>query len=841
MSIQQFIQQDIFLPRLQSSGVLVIYDPARRYRDLCLALDAPTLRVVDASDSSIESREQALATLQELGQPRGTLEGMLLYVPAPPPVTEEECQRDPFAIYGALGRTFPEGDGDEYLALCLRARPDHATEIRRIFQDDPSPAFAVIDAIGAGGGWPQLQAALGAASARSLLFALLTPSDAQKKSLSGDGWRTEANALLDTTLNLKLTTRARSWAPVGDELWRFLLFSEFVFDLPGELPPALADVPRAPEAARPLVYDLCERLRNDLRTQPLYLERADTIERDLALKSHCADITDLGTRDTFPFEERTLLARAIAALRAAEIDTLRTAIARHQHSLWSRHGENQAQWSLVTAAARLVEAAADAERELSAHTTSQGALLDHYLHQLHEVDRLHREFEQATADLFEQDSGIRAVVASTRQRYRQLATTLQAHFVRHLERSGWPPVGYPASIDLFERRVAPLLQTSGQRVALFLIDALRYELGVELYQLLQAEGQGTLEAACAALPTVTPIGMASLLPGAGQHLRLVRKGNDLLPHLGDQPVATLSQRLDLLRRRYGERFEARPLTTLLQQDAPPPSSVELLVIRSNEMDSDFESNPDAAPGLISRTFRQLLAAVRRLREWGFDEVVILADHGFYLNSGAGAGDVASKPPGTWHPFHDRLLLGDGQGDASNAIFPATHLGIRGDVAQAVLPRGMVPYRAGLGYFHGGASLQESIVPVITLRLPAPVSFEARPPQLTLRYKRGAKRITTRRPVLDLEVGTGELFAHNQPITLIVEAQDSTGRVVGEAISTPGGPINQATRTLSLQPSQSAQVTLKMELDFEGKFTVKALDPATQTILASLALETDYTV
>jgi hypothetical protein len=49
MSIQAFIQDEILLPRLRQNGALVIYDPAQRYRTLCLALASDMLRVVDAT------------------------------------------------------------------------------------------------------------------------------------------------------------------------------------------------------------------------------------------------------------------------------------------------------------------------------------------------------------------------------------------------------------------------------------------------------------------------------------------------------------------------------------------------------------------------------------------------------------------------------------------------------------------------------------------------------------------------------------------------------------------------------------------------------------------------
>jgi hypothetical protein len=56
MSIQAFIQHEVLLPRLKRNGVLVVYDPEQRYRGLCLNLVSDTLRVVDTTESSIESR-----------------------------------------------------------------------------------------------------------------------------------------------------------------------------------------------------------------------------------------------------------------------------------------------------------------------------------------------------------------------------------------------------------------------------------------------------------------------------------------------------------------------------------------------------------------------------------------------------------------------------------------------------------------------------------------------------------------------------------------------------------------------------------------------------------------
>ena len=79
-------------------------------------------------------------------------------------------------------------------------------------------------------------------------------------------------------------------------------------------------MPRAPLAARLLVEDLCDRLRNDLRTQALYIGRAEAVEQELELRSRCHELRDLGIRDTFPFEERTFFAQAVDALQRGNLD-----------------------------------------------------------------------------------------------------------------------------------------------------------------------------------------------------------------------------------------------------------------------------------------------------------------------------------------------------------------------------------------------------------------------------------------------------------------------------------------------------------------------------------------
>lgn len=846
MSIAEFIRETVLRPRMTQAGVLVVYDADQRYRTLCFALATEQVRVIDASSSSIESREAALFALRELGQtPWSTtaaaLEAVLIYVPAKRPETDERKQMDPFALYAACGALFPQDDGDEYLSLCLRARPDHATEIRRLFAENPQgPSFAVVDAIGGGLSWPQLRASLGVESGREILTALLAPSAKQHAALKGqEGWAQEARNFLRVTLGLNLKTRAKSWTALADELWRYVLFSEFVFDLPAALPQTLQVVPHAPLEARPIVDDVCERLRTDPKSRAAYIERAEAIEAELALPDLCGGFDDLGERDTFPFEERTFLRLGVQGIVSGDTDATRRVLSRHQGCVWLGKGESQAQWELVRAALNLVEACEDCARQLPEHSRSQTQLIDFYLGSLREADRLQREFEQAAGDFLDPYGLMDEVVSQTRSRYRRLAEKVQAVFVRQIESAGWPPAGLLANAEVFDRLVADHLKDSGHKVAYLMVDALRYELGVALEKLLAEDGPVTLQAAYAQLPSITLVGMASLLPGARTGLTLAQVNESLVVKLDGAPVNTVAQRMGVLSKTYGDRFAERPLHTFVRGKAQIAETVDLLVLRSTEIDSQLESNPETTLGLIPGTLKLIRVALHKLRGLGFQEAVIVTDHGFFLNAQAQAGDVCTKPPGNWPVnAHDRLLLGHGLADAHSLVVSAEKIGIHGDFAQAALPRSMAPYRAGHLYFHGGASLAEAVVPVLVVRLQTPTDAPLQRVVVELGYKNGAKRITTFMPVIEVLLSSEDMFSQDTHVEILLEAQDSKGHVVGEP--RPGGEVNPATRTLTLLPGQRKQIALRMDDDFRGQFKVLALNPTTLAAYCHLALETDYT-
>jgi hypothetical protein len=141
MTITAFIRDEVLRPRLKKASVMAVYDPDRPYRAICQSMADTDTAVVDAGESSIEAREAAMLAFASLGR-ADHAKGLLVYVPAKPPVTDEARQADPFAVYAACGAVFPDGDGDGYESIYLKGA------LRRRAQAGMSqgPAQCVIDA-----------------------------------------------------------------------------------------------------------------------------------------------------------------------------------------------------------------------------------------------------------------------------------------------------------------------------------------------------------------------------------------------------------------------------------------------------------------------------------------------------------------------------------------------------------------------------------------------------------------------------------------------------------------------------------------------------------------------
>lgn len=837
MAIREYIREQVFSRRAIEHGALVIYDPTRKYRDIVLEMVSEHCIVIDAAQSVIEQREAATEALTALAE--GAIHQLVILIPASAPEDNDAKQSDPFSVFAEIGKVFPQGDGDDYASICRRAKPDHVSEINRLFEEG-EPSFDMIDALDQGGSWPKLKTLLGVTSAKEIVLGVMSPKTHQEDALKNDpSWVAEANEFLQRSLGHKLKTKGQTRQSIAEELWKVMLFSEFVFDSAGDIPLTLETIPHAGFEAKSLVYDVCDELRKHEDHKDAYRITAQEIEQDLALAERSQGMTQLGVRDTFSFEERYFLQFMVDRALEGDLDKAREIWESRKKSIWMGLEERLAEWSLASRALDLLDAA---DRLSTPKFPSLESIVHGYALNWRDLDRHHREMEQAVNQWQGDHDGLESLVDCARSHYYRSVEALQSEFIRLVMTEGWPVSGGQIlwNNQIFSKLISPALD-SGERVAYFLVDSLRYELGVEIEKQLSDKRQVTLHTVCAQLPTYTEVGMASLMPEAESQLKLVAKDGKLVTFLGDKVATAPATRFSYLQSRKGDQCGDIDLDNLIHQKKPKiAEKVRLLVVRTRDIDNIAHDTPHHVLQMIPTLVRQIIRGLTKVAEMGFDKAVIATDHGFILFHEQGAGNLAPRPSGTWLIEKTRCMLGKGQPDSSNLVMKGRDLGIPGEFDDFAAPKTLVPYTRGQMYYHEGLSLQECVLPCLTVQLePSDKRIKKSAPEnLMLSYRQGkSDRISSRRPVLDLAWPQAGFFADEGEIEVVLEATDSTGKVIGWVGSC--STVNPATGGVRIKPGAAISVGLRMEDDFSGSFTVRVLDAVTNALLANINLKTGY--
>lgn len=839
-SLEQFLS-DHMRKVLAARRVLTVFDPERRLAEVARSLADEKCRIIEVGDDIITAREQALEALVELGQEPTHSSSLVLYLPRTRPLDQDDVCLDPFTPLVLAGGVFPDGAGDGYLALCQRFLPDQAGAIEEMFQRG-EPTFLEINSLVAGTeGAPVLNGLLRADGTGDLLVRFLCVNAKESKSLKQSRhWRKELQTIVNKTLGCTLPESVTAVEELRHILWRFLLFSEFAADLPVPLPPALSGVPRAASKYKRFVSDLCTTLRDRTSTQQTYEEFANRVAEELGLASHCGALDDLGVLDTFAFEERCFLNTFAKAVMADDLEKASLLVEQRSQSFWIRDGARAGEWKLAGCCVDVLQSVKDLQQVLriSAPADLPG-WMDFQVTHGHQLDTAHRLMEQVAQDWIMEPGPLAKVVARARTVHRDFVDRTARAFQDAVVKEGWPAQGRPRATDIYEQFVRIPWQ-EGKRVAYFWVDAFRYDLAKRLHASASSRHIVTVNAVCAQLPTITKIGMAALLPGAGEDFRVVVEGDGVIPVVKGRALPALPQRLDYIKEVVGpNRFAAVELAELLSaKNLDHLNHVEVLVVRTSEIDQLGESNPGYLIGSIPRAVRDLQLALDRLADEGFNAAVLATDHGFCWFDSAASGDAIPKPAGEWVEVKNRALLGAGQPNAQVVCMEAAQVGIRGDIPRYVAARGLATFTKGVRYFHEGLSLQECVLPVVQVGLkPSPKKAGNVLVELLLTY-RGAKSgtVTTLRPSVEVSLPASDLF-RPADVTFLLEGLDSDGKKVAEAASSP--LADPATGEVRILGGQAVKVPIRIREGFNGDIELRAVHPSTGEIFATLKLATDF--
>ncbi len=291
MDIQGYIV-DSWKSRLSDMHpILTIFDREGFYQELLERAKELGMIVVDTTLQPMvayEKMSEVWDAIQENPENR-----VILYRNIARPAEDESKREDPYYSYAQTGTIFPEGAKDTLLNICHRFLPSKTKEINTL-NNNGTLTFENVNNLQEDSKYPALTAITKGSSLVEIVVGLLG-----LETVTTLNWLPEWRRLVNTHFPGINTEGTPNLKEVQERMWSYLLFSEFVLDLPDTLPDSLATVPRAGEPQKAAIYDITKRIRNSVDMRDNYVEAANKVALDLNLESlfHASD--DLGEIVTF--------------------------------------------------------------------------------------------------------------------------------------------------------------------------------------------------------------------------------------------------------------------------------------------------------------------------------------------------------------------------------------------------------------------------------------------------------------------------------------------------------------------------------------------------------------
>jgi hypothetical protein len=703
--LRQVLSEQI-AAKLDRHGIVVWADPHEEYRASVADLVPEGVPFEQFKGSWYELRRRIES---EMGRPDPRL---VVYVDA------EEPDEDPLAELRAagtelrtrLGTVLRQAMADELASTRLDEIANAATTL--------TEAEALIEG-GAAGGPPALLKTLGPHEPTDLILRLVT---------EGDRILADHPELLGEVRNFgerQLGLRMSGPQDVPGDIARHLIMVELASVLV-ELPDGLqrAYHPVSAEQRRRCETAL-HRLKHDQRLRPAYDELMRRASEELALASQLTWHDALTDLDTVPGYDDLAFEEYLRRIENGSFGDAEKLAGARLFSRWVVGDETQEigqRWRVASALGQLRRLLASSSETKAA---SVAELLARYGENDWEIDRAHRRLELSLLGLVDRQS-LEEAVRDARRAYDEWLDAYLRRFTAAAEAEGLASGDMLLQSQVHAAAVAPRAKLGP--VAYFMVDALRYELAQELLDALRRQFDRAnleLRPAVGVLPSITPVGMANLCPGAEEGLQLALEGDRLIVRIDGEEVMNPAQRVVLLQATHGKVADLRldDIVRFSEQElAERVAGASLVLVRSQEIDEQGETGKlNIGLNGFDATVQQLSRSVARLVHHGVVQFVVSADHGFLALTRDVGGHMIIPKPGGRGELHRRAFIGRG-GTATPALLrlPLEKVGLPGDL-DVLVPRGLALIAAGgaRGFFHGGLSPQEIVVPVLSVEVQPP--------------------------------------------------------------------------------------------------------------------------
>ena len=340
------------------------------------------------------------------------------------------------------------------------------------------------------------------------------------------------------------------------------------------------------------------------------------------------------------------------------------------------------------------------------------------------VDQLYRQAEELyfkidpSCELF---TTIQQTKGNLDQNYAKLCNRMNLEWTRCIkDAGGMQEVHLLRQYDFYDERIKPIQK----KVVVIVSDALRYEVAQELIgELAKSRHVATLKPALAMLPTETKYCKPSLLPH--NELKLYGQGDKQDMAVDNHILDTTEKRSDHLQR-YRDGAICVPFETVAEYNQDKNREIfkhSLVYIFHDVIDkTGHDGNAKQVTQACREAINELGTMIPKIHaSYNVTEVYVTSDHGFLFNDIVFAEKDKHKIEEETLERSSRYYLTNSEKEVNGIIkFPLDEVSALvnvGDVFVAV-PQGtnrLAAPSGGYMFTHGGAAMQEIIIPVITSR------------------------------------------------------------------------------------------------------------------------------
>jgi hypothetical protein len=616
---------------------------------------------------------------------------------------------------------------------------------------------------------------------------------------------------------------------------RYVLANEFRSDLEdqGKYGPAATLLKNIPEPATAdqlkAVREVAKRLRE--RHPGTYAPLADGIEAELGLSGEAVDGGRLGAIDTFRFEEAAVVSACFDLISGEKFAQARSLLASREESFWVNLDlGRKTVWAVCRLMVDLGLVAASACETIAKSNGNPSLWIERYVSTAGDgwylLDHAQRRLEGFLASV--EDPIDERAVAKIRAVYENAVRRMTDGFVKAFQKADWSVPGVLQQTRIW----SDVLASRPVPVAYLLVDAMRYEMGQELVGRLAQATEVVIRPAIAALPSITPIGMAALLPGAGGTFSVVTSKAKFGASVDGEFLPDLAARQKFIKSRVSE-YADLTLDEVLSSNAKALQkkigAAKIIVVRSTEIDGAGENTSTFyARRIMDRVVEDLARCLQRLASVGVGEAVITADHGhLFFAEDRDPSMRIDAPGGETVDLHRRCWIGRGGTTPPGSVrVSGAKLGYNSDLDFA-FPTSTSVFKSGgdLAYHHGGPSIQELVIPVITAKLKVDGAAKAEKHAVTVAHDFDA--VTNRIFTIRIELGgaSKNLFENARKLRPLVLSDD---KPVARAAIATGAPLEDG--RLTLGPGVQATVAFMLTDDEVKTVRIQVLDAETDAVL-----------